>query len=260
MAAPEEKDLDDSVDSYDDFLASIDPRVDLALLGPGTEMGPGFSREQPSAEIDALADHLEQDTGCTIDRDLFRNVMIDFSQHYRCYRANNTSRSPQEIAATKRAHRRCQALQAALQETNYQVALDEINRLELALRWAVDNTKRDPSEKARYTKAALFRESVYYLAFLYQHNTGRPAGTSTSLTSDDRAGPFVRFVASVLKVMEPDTRRAGLGESIAKLLPLLKDHMRYPFRTTYVNSVAQAMLSSNFSLKYHTGRWKPPPE
>ena len=103
--------------------------------------------------------------------------------------------------------------------------LDEAERAEEYLRSLADEFTRSPEITDGATKADLFQHAVRHLAIVYEFRTGRWAGSSAShnTTTKDRGGPFVRFVASVLEVMEPDSRRKGLGASIAKILPLLDE-------------------------------------
>ena len=104
----------------------------------------------------------------------------------------------------------------------FQDELDEAKVMEQRFKPVAEEYSRSPQVIARAeTKADLFEHAVSHLALLYEDHTGRWAGTSTSRTTGDRGGPFVRFVASVLEVMEPNSSRKGLGASIAKILPLL---------------------------------------
>ena len=75
-------------------------------------LGPGFDRSGP--EIDTLADQLEHDTGCTINREELVTDMMYFSTIYRDFRLDIKSHSAQAVAAIQRAYRQCRNYKAAL--------------------------------------------------------------------------------------------------------------------------------------------------
>jgi len=189
-------------------------------------MARGFQDDYPSLVIDVLADQLEQDTGCTIDRDALWGDMRVFDLQYQLHRSAAQLWSPEGAEAVQRVSQRCQEFQVALQDaaeilpqaTGVQAILQDLNRMEEFLTWQAEAVHRE--KNARPTKTVLFENSINHLAMIYESHTDRPAGTSA--TEDGRGGPFVRFVENVLETADPDHGRAALGESIAKILPTLK--------------------------------------
>ncbi len=210
----------------------------LATGEAATDEEQGFSRQWPSPQVDALADQLEQDTGCSIDREEFWHDMMSFDQVYRESRTGAQSWSPKSYSAMERVQHRCQEFRSSLEDATEAIApledlqamLTEIDRMERSIKWqaGVVRKMRSSRRSTSHPKAILFENTINALASIYEKHTGRPAGTSTSRTSDGRGGPFVRFVESVLDILEPDNRRAALGESIAKTLRVLKDRRSLP--------------------------------
>jgi len=64
---------------------------------------------------------------------------------------------------------------------------------------------------------------VAILGYVYHRATGRRPATSSIRHGDDRGGPFVRFVASFLDIVDPGNSRAGIGNHIENALQQLRD-------------------------------------
>ena len=193
---------------------------------PSTAEERGLSHEWPSPQIDALADQLEHDTGCSIYRGEFWDEMVCFDLNYRALRHGLQAWSPEAYEAVKRAQRRCQDFRESVRHAidvnapleDLHAMLKETDRMEAAITRQIELVQSARSYRSgKQPRGLLFENTIYQLAWIYEMYTGRTAGTSTSRTRDGRFGPFVHFVESVLEIVEPDSQRAALGESIAKV-------------------------------------------
>ena len=231
---------------------------------------PGFRTEWPSPEIEALADQLERDIGCTIDRSKFWHDMVAFNGAYQQDICAARVRTAKARAAAEAAYRRCRALRSSLEKAvdafaplnDLPAMLADVNRMERAMARQLEFVRSSPPARDAGERRSgwLFETTINRLALVYEDHTGQPAGTSTIRKSDDRnlrdeyrGGPFVRFVASVLDIVEPDRKRAALGDSIAKVLQVLnqphhgvprRSPVGDPMRYTLVTAVPSRKKSS----------------
>ena len=183
------------------------------------------------AQIEALADQIEDDTGCTVDR---ARLADDVNHMLRIYHSIKTSFKsvfsgssvPEKRKALEKAHRACRQLQSSLQEMeahsnvgpDVRTTLESVERLEKDLaQWLVLYTPH----RGRPADGWMFANLIYDLSRAYERATGRRAGASTirDRYGDERGGgPFVRFVESVLAIIEPGRQRKALASSIHKAL------------------------------------------
>ena len=191
-------------------------------------------------QIEALAEQLEKDTGCsTIDRELFRGDMVALDEFYRTVKMHEQRSTSKAHAALERVFRRCQEFRSSLQDAveatapldDLKVMLANIRRMEdaITLQTQCIRALRSPRSVGR-PQAVLFETLVGNLASIYEEHTGRSAGTSTSRSRGGRGGAFVRFVKSVLDVVEPGDRHTALGENLAKMLRVMTEDRQLSHR------------------------------
>ena len=217
-------------------MAKRKPSMTGAEMG-ARAMGQGFSRRWPPPQIEVLAEQLEKDTGCTIDREVFQDDMVHWDAYYWAMKLREQESTAEAHAAMERAFRQCQEFRSSLQKAieaaaplyDLEAMLADIQHMERRITWQTEaareiREKMQPPRSAGRPEADLFEGMISSLASIYELHTGRFAGTSTSRSRDGRGGAFVRFVKSVLDVVEPGDRRRALGESVAKMLRVLKEN------------------------------------
>ena len=208
------------------------------------------------AQVEALAEQLERDTGCTIDRVAFADDLevatISFA-NARYFAGPNPvwdAKVTEAKSAFKAALESCRRFRLALERAHlaHLEHTDEMKRAFVAP-WeklveissppfAVDfetmlHDVRDIEDKLE-KPVEMFRAPrgrprnwawhglVVILGHAYHGATGQRPTTSTIRGSDDRGGPFVRFVVSFLDNVDPGGSRAGLGNHIQSALQQLR--------------------------------------
>ncbi len=209
-------------------MAKRNPSMTGAAVWAGrTVKVEGFSRRWPPHQLEALAVQLEKDTGCTVDREVFRDDMVQIDAFYWTVKLQQQGSTSEAYAAMKRASRRCQEFRSSLQEAieaaapldDLEVMLADIQRMEGAItRQAEFLQQFRPRRSAGRPRAVFFGYMINGLALIFEEHTGRLAGTSSGHGHDDRGGTFVRFAKSVLGVVEPGDRHRALGENAKKIL------------------------------------------
>jgi hypothetical protein len=183
------------------------------------------------AQIEALADQIEDDTGCTVDRARLADDVNHMLGMYHSIKTSFKSVSsgssvPEKRKALEKAHRACRQLQSSLQEMeahsnvgpDVRTTLESVERLEKDLaRWLVLYAPN----RGRPADGWMFANLIYDLSVAYERATGRRAGTSTIRDQhggERRGGPFVNFVEMVMEIAEPSGGRLALGTSVAAAL------------------------------------------
>lgn len=199
----------------------------------------------------AFADQLERDTGRTIDREQFRQNMIEATWSYQLSRSEAVGfaeggdavadAKTRSQAAYRAAVRFRLALQGALNahwrlhhEDNWILSpsrpperelrdiINQLDGIEAALAKHVSLCRR-PIGRPLY---GWWHQTIECFACAYWEATGQQATTSSRVDSDDRGGEYVEFVARVLGDIDPGYKRAGLGNRIEAALRYRKQKIR----------------------------------
>ncbi len=197
------------------------------------------------AQVEAIADELERDTGRTIDtpariedepawpRFIFKDQRgraafgNDLNEILVIYLARKTKKwGRREGVMWKRAYRRCRDFRSSLQQISKneldfaELCPEMLERLE---RWEPHLKEMlelfdFPSVRARPSDGWVFVNLIHDLGAVYENATKLPPGTSSTPGGKKRGGPFVRFGESIMKIIEPDHGRKALGSSISGAL------------------------------------------
>ena len=184
------------------------------------------------AQVEGIAAQLERDTRCTVNRaELAADLEFEIEQFRLLMSALPGIRKvrSEHREMLERAYHLYRQFRSSLEELSGGGLISDAptilgcagridQELALRLREACANAPHRGQPSNKNVRANFYR---YSLAQIYEHHTGRRAGTSTIRDrhgGERRRGPFVIFVEMVMDIAEPSVQRTALGTSVAEAL------------------------------------------